>query len=454
MRELTARGCYIASKGLPVGTRARSGFLLAGTLLVAGGVAVLMSVGGPCGPAEEIRTGNGSTVSKTIGPGGGTLTHGSITLLIPPGALTRDTLIESTETEELPPDGVSSYTPIYRLEPSGLVFDKPITLTAVVEGTVPPDATLLSSGDGKTFEPLPSERNGEQLIGSVAHFSWFVAGRLPTPPPPDCTITGFCASGCCDAVTKRCVMDDAVCPVGMVCVINQCMIVNAATCTHGCFHPITGVCERGTDWKACGIGGEQCEQCNNLPCKNQACAPCGTTTCRTCCLAPDRCSGDANAGQLDDSCGKGGIDCQDCKQGGLYCDNGFCVTCNAAVCPNGCCGADGCSPRHRDETCGLPGGICQDCRAQGKICANGNCETCGPTNCAGCCATDGNGNKYCVDGTEGLRCGRGGGECAECDGDQRCVQGTCDPPKPPRPPPDAEPLPEDGGPLFDASAIP
>jgi hypothetical protein len=64
--------------------------------------------------------------SALIGPAGGTLIVGQNQLIIPPGALREPTMIVGT----VPPDVI----PTIRLEPSGLIFERPAGLRLDVTG--------------------------------------------------------------------------------------------------------------------------------------------------------------------------------------------------------------------------------------------------------------------------------------------------------------------------------
>jgi hypothetical protein len=193
------------------------------------------------------------------------------------------------------------------------------------------------------------------------------------------------------------------------------------------------VCVKGIDQSACGLAGQQCQNCANL---GLTCDPattgggfcakptCGPNNCRGCCQG-NMCL----TGSDTFACGVGGFQCQACPPG-ASCQLGKCVgtgLCGSQNCI-GCCVGDVCATGHQDTACGSQGQACQNCTAQGATCSGGSCEqTCGPQNCKGCC----NG-AICVDGSDPKACGAGGQACEDCAslGDL-CQNGRCAPPPPP-----------------------
>ncbi|MDZ4724701.1 MAG: FG-GAP-like repeat-containing protein [Leptospira sp.] len=96
-------------------------------------VAVLLAIGGAT-TSETSDTSNGESTTATVTASGGTVSSsdGSINLQIPAGALT-DTRQITISTNSAPignvPEGYEIVTKILKFEPSGLVFQKPVTLT-------------------------------------------------------------------------------------------------------------------------------------------------------------------------------------------------------------------------------------------------------------------------------------------------------------------------------------
>src|SRR4051794_6366367 len=77
--------------------------------------------------------GSGATTTKVISSSGGTITvsgsAGVITLTLPPGAVTNDTVVTITETTDPPPSGYTTYSPVFKFQPEGTTFAKPITIS-------------------------------------------------------------------------------------------------------------------------------------------------------------------------------------------------------------------------------------------------------------------------------------------------------------------------------------
>src|SRR5215468_8644354 len=76
------------------------------------------------------------TAPVTIGAGGGTITAGGATLVIPPGALAGDTAIAITPATTAAPRALAGTA--FTFEPDGLQFAKPARLTLTLDPTVDP----------------------------------------------------------------------------------------------------------------------------------------------------------------------------------------------------------------------------------------------------------------------------------------------------------------------------
>lgn len=116
--------------------------------------------------------------ASTIGPSGGSLTVGSLTLDVPAGAVAADTAITITEAGTAVPDGYVAVTPLYRFAPEGLVFAMPIAVKMSFQG--------LSAGlriywsrttDPTSYEPLATEFADGVATAHVTHFSTGFLGR-------------------------------------------------------------------------------------------------------------------------------------------------------------------------------------------------------------------------------------------------------------------------------------
>ncbi len=84
-------------------------------------------------------------VSKEIGPNGGTVDFGDgTTLSIPKDALTSEVEISILKIKDAPPFSVYG-TETFRLEPSGIKFDKPIILQTTYEEYLDYDEDLIAA---------------------------------------------------------------------------------------------------------------------------------------------------------------------------------------------------------------------------------------------------------------------------------------------------------------------
>ncbi|HZI23380.1 MAG TPA: hypothetical protein VFD76_12710 [Gemmatimonadales bacterium] len=115
-----------------------------------------------------------ASTTKTIGSGGGTLSAGPHTLVIPPGALAQPTTITMTLPTGL---GVNAV----QFRPAGLQFQKPAALTmsyanCSLLGKLLPKQIAYTTDDLQILYYLLSLDNllGKYVTGQVNHFSSYV----------------------------------------------------------------------------------------------------------------------------------------------------------------------------------------------------------------------------------------------------------------------------------------
>lgn len=125
-----------------------------------------------------------STASATIGGEGGRIEVLGLTLEVPEGALQEDTLVTVTRTELAAPG--SGYTPLYRFDPEGLVFDLP----ASVSFWLPPDflskplTTFWSKRDEPSvYEDIGGEIGADAIVARTSHFSTGYVGLSEDDEP-------------------------------------------------------------------------------------------------------------------------------------------------------------------------------------------------------------------------------------------------------------------------------
>ena len=112
------------------------------------------------------------SASQTIGPDGGTLTVGSNTLTVPPGALSTPTTISGV----VQPDSVNAV----RFAPQGLVFQQPAQLVMSYAncgllGALIPKRIAYTTDDFFILQIIPSLDNvlNRTVTGQVSHFSQY-----------------------------------------------------------------------------------------------------------------------------------------------------------------------------------------------------------------------------------------------------------------------------------------
>jgi len=144
------------------------------------------------------------------------------------------------------------------------------------------------------------------------------------------------------------------------------------------------------------------------------------------CLGCINAAGICEAGEFDDSCGRGGSPCMVCE-GAAQCAEGLCEAppeCGPDNC-NGCCDGDDCIATPTDAQCGADGSECTECDSE-ATCTAGACELPCEDTCFGCCTQSGE----CIDDEEqdASVCGFLGFDCEACLGDQNCDFGVCSSP--------------------------
>jgi hypothetical protein len=213
-------------------------------------------------------------------------------------------------------------------------------------------------------------------------------------------------------------------------------------CPGGCCDA-DGTCRTGGDTRACGTGGNRCndcvaqgfDSCSDRKVCGRDVTTCSAATCPSGCCAIENGRPRCLAGIDGTACGGGGDACTDCAAEGRSCevDTRECSagTCDASNCA-GCCVGDLCLQGSDVASCGAAGEQCTTCAA-GQICRSqpgggGQCEgvpSCGPQNCGGCCTPQG----QCVAGSDSIACGRQGQACQACGAGQVCGAGrTCETP--------------------------
>ena len=116
--------------------------------------------------------------SKTIGNNGGTLSNASntVVLSVPAQSLPTNVTLSIKPTEDTAPSGVGK---IFKLEPEGQKFDKPITLSfiyseadaQITDPELMAVAFKKSDGTWETLANLKLDKNTRSISGQTTHFS-------------------------------------------------------------------------------------------------------------------------------------------------------------------------------------------------------------------------------------------------------------------------------------------
>lgn len=121
--------------------------------------------------------------SELIGPAGGVISLGELTLVIPPGALSKPTAIALDYADLAGPADVDPATAIYEITPHGLDLAVPaeVHFALGVTGNV---GIYWTPGDTPLWEALDTTAGLGDVVALVDHFSYGFAGT-PLPTVPD-----------------------------------------------------------------------------------------------------------------------------------------------------------------------------------------------------------------------------------------------------------------------------
>jgi hypothetical protein len=138
---------------------------------------------------EELQTcepGDDDCAAGLIGPAGGRLAYGGVTLEIPPGALDVPTLISFAHAPGAATPGVTPLGPVWRFLPEGTLFAKPVRVTFTLPTGVADASVYWSRLGASGFDPLGGSLAGRRLTVETPHFSLAVLG----PPSTTRTVVG------------------------------------------------------------------------------------------------------------------------------------------------------------------------------------------------------------------------------------------------------------------------
>jgi hypothetical protein len=110
-------------------------------------------------------------VGRVIGPEGGVIKLGPLTISIPSGAVSDRRMITLTATHEKPPAGMLAGSAIYRLEPQDLFFQEPVTLRLAGASDRHRTTFYRAREDGGGYEPVATWVEGKLAWTRLSHFS-------------------------------------------------------------------------------------------------------------------------------------------------------------------------------------------------------------------------------------------------------------------------------------------
>jgi hypothetical protein len=158
-------------------------FMVGATLVATVGAAWALGACASDFQPSGVATGNDPHASDgtVVGAAGGTVTGGQVTLDVPRGAITNDTAIQITKTDEAAPVDYEAASAIYKFAPDGLTFAGGATVHIPFVG--PADGiTVFWSTPAGGFEALPTTIADGVATAKVMHFSEGFAGRLRDEP--------------------------------------------------------------------------------------------------------------------------------------------------------------------------------------------------------------------------------------------------------------------------------
>jgi Cys-rich repeat protein len=323
---------------------------------------------------------------------------GGLTLVIPAGALDKDTTITVEVGDNvLPSTSVAGTSALFG--PSGLVFKKPARMTMPLKPGVDASKVFIQGVEDnmtkfKIAHSSITVNSNSTVSFDVLGFTTFQPGLgLACVADSDCASGQACQNGECVELTAC--TSDSQCPAGFTCSNGAC----AAALDGG--QPDAGLtCQTDAD---CGA---------RYACVSNQCVPVDNADAGVCVTDSDcsngglcvngQCQNASDGGQPDGGPSDGGLVCQsdlDCAAG-QTCVNGQCT-------------------EALDGGQAPDAGVCitaQDCGA-GQVCVNGQCWSPAPSDGGVCSAGTVSCNSVCVDLTsDPANCGA----CAN-----RCPSGIC-----------------------------
>jgi hypothetical protein len=124
--------------------------------------------------------------TSLVTPAGGgivALPDGRARLDVPPGAVTSAVSITIIETARAAPPGYAARSPVFDLEPAGLVFATPAHVTFAFERATRPGVFWSNTAGG--YDAIGGRVSASTITADVTHFSSGFVAELVNGPPPE-----------------------------------------------------------------------------------------------------------------------------------------------------------------------------------------------------------------------------------------------------------------------------
>jgi hypothetical protein len=128
----------------------------------------------------------GQRASVAVGPAGGRLALGPVALDVPAGALAADTVLTLVVDDDRSPPGFRAFSPVFRFEPAGLVFARPVEVTLPYGGDRNLATVFWTQPGATTFAAAPTRVDGSLARATVTHFSRGFVGTAAACQDGDC----------------------------------------------------------------------------------------------------------------------------------------------------------------------------------------------------------------------------------------------------------------------------
>src|SRR5262245_8971366 len=152
----------------------------AAVVMNCGVLALTLVLGSACGTPMPPPPDGGA--NATIGAEGGRLAVPGLTLEVPPGAVAAATAFRVTRLDTPPPEPLTAFSPVFRLEPAGISFARPVRLTIEYQGD-PRPADFFATVPGDTtgvFVRVGGRLEGGRMVAQLHHFTDVTVASQPT----------------------------------------------------------------------------------------------------------------------------------------------------------------------------------------------------------------------------------------------------------------------------------